>query len=179
MRFHNAILLAAMVVLAAAVGAQANPGPKFRPERLAKALELTQDQQQAMDAARYEAEKARIETKARMAVARLELKRLLAADRYDEAAVNKQVDELAQLRAALQKARLARRQAFLGALTAEQQAKLKELRATRGMRGRASRGLRPRMGVDRHRSGHLGSPGMFRGLDRPWRMPHVRGGSWY
>jgi len=125
--------LASMSTLPACAQDQAD-GPRL--ERLAKALDLTGAQRTKMREAGERQMRRGIQERADLAIARLDLRQLVRADKPDQKAIDAQVDKLAGMRAQLQKERLAVMLEMRSMLTDAQRAKLKELRATRQFKGK-------------------------------------------
>lgn len=100
-------------------------------------INLTDDQANELRRVVINAEKSAIETRARIAVDRIELRELLRVDKPDQDAVMKKVDEIGGLRDEMMKNGI---QAVLDAkriLTPEQQKEIRALMEQRFSRGRA------------------------------------------
>jgi Spy/CpxP family protein refolding chaperone len=131
-------------------------------------LGLTEPQRQQMRALHTEARKAGIRARADLQLKRLELEELLEADEPNQAAIDKTIGELNDLRATAFKRRIDQRLAFHRLLTPEQRGKLKTFREHRGMMLR--RHLRQRFfdrregeGWQRRGRGFERGPGFGRG----------------
>jgi Spy/CpxP family protein refolding chaperone len=96
--------------------------------RLAEALDLTAEQREKMKAAQERQERKAIQARADIQLARLDLHKLMQADKPDSKAIEAQIDRIAGLRAGLQKSRVATMIEFRASLTPEQQKKLRDLR---------------------------------------------------
>jgi len=96
--------------------------------RLARELELTAEQKEKMKAAHERQERKAIQARADIQLARLDLRKLMQADKPDSKAIEAQIDRIAGLRAGLEKSRVATMLEFRASLTPEQQKKLRELR---------------------------------------------------
>jgi Spy/CpxP family protein refolding chaperone len=96
--------------------------------RLARELDLTAEQREKMKAAHERQERKAIQARADIQLARLDLRKLMEADKPDSKAIDAQIDRIAGLRAGLEKSRVATMLEFRASLTAEQQKKLRELR---------------------------------------------------
>ncbi|MEJ2010380.1 MAG: Spy/CpxP family protein refolding chaperone [Acidobacteriota bacterium] len=130
---------------------------QFRTE-----VNLTDDQASRLRQLVTNTEKSNIETRAKMATARIDLRQLLMTDKPDQDAVMKKVQEISDLRGQMMKTSV---QALLEAktiLTPEQQTKIRQFIQNR-FRGRGWRHSRGR--------GRMGTPpgGMMRG--RPGTPP--------
>jgi Spy/CpxP family protein refolding chaperone len=101
-----------------------------RRETLAQ-LGLTDQQRDRIAEIRDRHQREAIEQRARLRLARLDLHKLLRADRPDRGAIDRQIDELARLRAELGKARIGSMLEVRSVLTPAQQRRLKSLRGAR------------------------------------------------
>jgi Spy/CpxP family protein refolding chaperone len=81
-----------------------------------------------MKAAHERQERKAIQARADIQLARLDLRKLMEADKPDSKAIEAQIDRIAGLRAGLEKSRMATMLEFRASLTPEQQKKLRELR---------------------------------------------------
>ena len=126
------------------MGGGAGLGP-----RMAEELNLTAEQRDKMKAAREREQRKAIATRADMQLARLDLRKLMEAEKPDQRAIESQIDKIAGLRAGLEKAQAATMIEFRASLTPEQQKKLKELRVRGPQRApRGAPGAEPRKGGD-------------------------------
>jgi Spy/CpxP family protein refolding chaperone len=96
--------------------------------RLARELDLTAEQREKMKAAHERQERKAIQARADIQLARLDLRKLMDADKPDSKAIDAQIDRIAGIRAGLAKSRMATMLEFRATLTPEQQKKLRELR---------------------------------------------------
>jgi len=115
-------------------GFEGGPGDPIaeilRPD-IQKELAITAEQRQKLEDIRFNTEKESIQHRAAIQVQRMELQRLVEADSPDRAAVDKKIQEVAQEEAALMKATMNARLNAKAVLTAEQRAKLVQLRQSR------------------------------------------------
>ena len=95
---------------------------------LARELDLSPQQIEKMKAARQNQQRKAIQARADIQIARLDLRKLMEADKPDPKAIEAQIDRIAGLRAGMEKSRAAAMLEFRASLTAEQQKKLRELR---------------------------------------------------
>jgi Spy/CpxP family protein refolding chaperone len=95
-------------------------------------LGLTEEQQEKLRALHTEGRKAGIRSRADMQLKRMELEELLEADEPNQAAIDKTLRELNDLRGAALKRHIDQRLGFQRLLTAEQRAKFKSFRMQRG-----------------------------------------------
>jgi Spy/CpxP family protein refolding chaperone len=95
---------------------------------LARELDLTPEQQDKMKASRDREERKAIQARADIQLARLDLRKLMEADKPDSKAIEAQIDKIAGLRAGLEKSHVATMLDFRASLTPEQQKKLRDLR---------------------------------------------------
>lgn len=104
---------------------------------MADELKLTEQQRDKLRQMFTDFRMERIDHEADLKKARLRLGELMRDDKAQEADVNRAIDDLARLRADLQKAQYAHRQAVLSVLTDKQRDQLKSMRMDRmrGMRG--------------------------------------------
>lgn len=109
-------------------GQQRNGMGLDRLLRLADRLELTEAQQERLEKLRYDFKMEMVDTRADLQKAKIELKTLMHKDDASTSAVNSAIDDVAGKGAAMSKLRFAHRSEAKSLLTAEQQAKLKELR---------------------------------------------------
>jgi len=122
---------------------EGGPGDAFaeilRPE-VQKELAITAEQRQKLEDIRFNIEKESIQRRAAIQVQRMELQRLVDADNPDRAAVDKKIQEAAQEEAALLRATINARLNAKAVLTAEQRAKLVQLRQSRREANRPPQG---------------------------------------
>lgn len=111
--------------------------------RIARELDLTEAQKEKMKAAQERQQRKAIQTRADIQLARLDLRKLMQADKPGQRAIDAQIDRISGLEAGLHKARVATMLEFRASLTADQQKKLKELRE----QGPQRNGQRPRGGA--------------------------------
>lgn len=153
--------LTALVLLLAVGAALAQPQPRqgmqgkaigLRPlvqnEKLQQDLSLTADQIDRLRQIDKKTRIAAIENRAQLQIKHLELQDLLAAKAPDRAAIDRKVQEISSLRTAQMKDGIEIRLALNSILSAEQMAKLKELRreAARNRLQRRPMGPRQQMG---------------------------------
>lgn len=117
-------------------------GPAFTKE-----LNLTPEQREKMKASHERQQRKAIQARADMQIARLDLHKLMQAEKPDARAIDAQIDRIAGLRSGLQKSRVATMLEFRASLTPEQQKKLRELRE-KGPQVREQRQNRGRQGGD-------------------------------
>ena len=120
-------------------GARMRHGMGFGP-MLARELDLTAEQREKMKAAHERQERKAIQTRADIQLARLDLHKLMEADKPDSKAIEAQIDRIAGLRAGLVKSRVATMLELRASLTPEQQKKLRELREKGPGVGKAPQG---------------------------------------
>lgn len=111
----------------------------LRPAVL-KELAITAEQRQKLEDIRFNTEKESIQRRAAMQVRRMELQRLVDADNPDRAAVDRTIQEVAQEEAAIMRATINARLNAKAVLSAEQRAKLVQLRQNRLDRNRPLQG---------------------------------------
>jgi Spy/CpxP family protein refolding chaperone len=99
-------------------------------DRLTGPLAITAKQREKLEAIRDKQQRDDIRTGADLQIARLDLHGLIEADNADRGAINSQIDKIAQMQAAMQKSRVGAMLEGRAVLTAEQRAKLEELRHT-------------------------------------------------
>jgi Spy/CpxP family protein refolding chaperone len=114
--------------------------PGGRPGMAAmQRLDLTDAQREKLRGIHDQAARRQIELRAKIATARLDLRKLMRADKPDLAAINAQIDRLAQWRAGAEKARVAAMLEARGVLTPDQRRMLRE---GPRMRGRMRPGMK-------------------------------------
>ncbi len=112
-------------------------------------LDLTEAQRAKVEDIHERTMKRAIQARADVQLARLDLGRLLRAERPDARAIDAQIDRIATLRAGIAKAHVGALLEVRGLLTPEQQKKLQELRRMGpGGRGHERMGLGPDDGED-------------------------------
>jgi Spy/CpxP family protein refolding chaperone len=111
--------------------------------RLATELKLTEEQRERMGEIRERATRENVRTRADLQLARMDLHRLLRAERAEAREVEAQIDRIAELRAAMEKTRVLAMLEARDVLSAEQRRKLRELRDERPFGGRLHRALGP------------------------------------
>lgn len=94
---------------------------------LARELDLTPQQIEKMKASRDAQQRKAIQARADIQIARLDLRKLMEADKPDAKAIEAQIDRIAGLRAGLEKSHVAAMLDFRASLTPEQQKKLRDL----------------------------------------------------
>jgi Spy/CpxP family protein refolding chaperone len=104
------------------------PGMRHRRMDMMRELDLSKDQREKVEALRERQERSTIRMRADLQTSRLDLKRLMRAERPDRMAINRQIDRLAQQRADMQKARVGMMLDMRGLLTPEQQERARERR---------------------------------------------------
>lgn len=91
-------------------------------------LDLTREQRDRIAQIRDHEQRQMIRQRADLATARLDLRRLLRDERIDRAAIDRQIDAMARLRAEMAKARIGTMLEIRGVLTPEQRQKARERR---------------------------------------------------
>lgn len=91
-----------------------------------QALDLSKEQREKIADLRERHERAAIRMRADLQTARLDLRRLMRAERADRVAINRQIDRVAQMRAEMEKARIGMMLDIRGMLTPEQQERMRE-----------------------------------------------------
>jgi Spy/CpxP family protein refolding chaperone len=154
---------------------QALQGGQNMPPRqnMREALGLTEAQQADMRKMRETAQRDRLRKSTDLKIAAMDLKSLLRAEKVDEKAVATKLAEVQAARGALMKMRIDNTLAMKRILTPEQQKKMAELRAHRGVRAMGQR-MQNRRGVGRGqardrvrgRAGRMGAgrPGFNNGI---------------
>lgn len=100
-----------------------------RRAEILKELNLTDAQREKIDAIKDRQKRAAIDQRAKLDVARLDLKALLRADKTDRGAVNSKIDDIARLQAQMRKDQVASMLDVRAVLTPEQQKKLRSMRS--------------------------------------------------
>lgn len=113
---------------------------------MVRELDLTAEQQEKMKAARERQQRKAIQSRADIQLARLDLRKLMQADKPDQRAIDTQIDKISGLEAGLHKSRVATMLEFRASLTPEQQKKLKELREQGPRRNQQRQGGGPQGG---------------------------------
>lgn len=121
---------------------------------LAKELNLTAEQKKKLEDIRFSQQRKAVSMRADVQVAEMDLRQLMRAERPDQRAIEAQIDKIADLRATLQKSRVATLLEMRSVLSPEQLKKWRELRTERpglgggpGMMG--GRGMRAGHGMMR------------------------------
>jgi len=110
-------------------------------DRLTGPLAITAKQREKLESIRDKQQRDDIRTGADLQIARLDLRNLMEADNADRGAINSQIDKIAQMEASMRKSRVGAMLDGRAVLTAEQRAKLEQLRHTpRDERGRSQGG---------------------------------------
>jgi len=91
-------------------------------------LDLSKEQRERIADLREKQERSSIRLRADLQTARLDMRRLMRADRADRMAINRQIDRIAQLRAEMEKARVGTMLDVRGMLTPEQLERAREPR---------------------------------------------------
>lgn len=94
-------------------------------DRVKARLGLTDDQANRLHQIAVDSEKATVKTRADMKIRRIELRELLRADKPDQAAVMKKVDEISALRGQMMKEHISALLSAKSVLTPEQQKKIR------------------------------------------------------
>lgn len=147
------VLASILLASASLLAAQERINPPDRGfalrERLAKTLNLTEEQQKNIESLRFEMRKALVEQQARLKTSRLELAELFKADQPNQAAIQKKVGEISQLQSQQRLLRVDHWFAVNKLLTPDQQKTWKKESArimaqakSRLIRGRAARFMR-------------------------------------
>jgi Spy/CpxP family protein refolding chaperone len=93
-------------------------GPKCGP--MLKALDLTAEQQKKSDAIHEKQARQMVQAEADMRIAEMDMQQLMSAETLDKAKIDAQIDKLSQLRAGMQKSRIATLFEIRALLTPEQ-----------------------------------------------------------
>ena len=88
---------------------------------LLRELDLSKEQREKIADLREKQERGAIRVRADLQTARLDLRRMMRAEKADRLAINRQIDRIAQMRAELAKARVGMMLDVRGLLTPEQQ----------------------------------------------------------
>jgi len=138
MKIGKAVTLSALIIVGLLATAAADPGPgrfgRFHGDRMLEALQLSDEQKATIDgwfAANRESARSLHES---MREQRQLLRDAAQTQPFDEAAVRFQAQELAKLQAEMIVQRAAVRNQVSSVLTAEQKAKLEELKEQRKAR---------------------------------------------
>lgn len=105
-------------------------GRGARGMELMRELDLTREQRDRLADLRDKQARVAIRARADLATAGLDMRRLMRAENPDRAAINRQIDRMAQLRAEMAKARIAGMLDMRSVLTPEQREKLRGHRGT-------------------------------------------------
>ena len=101
-------------------------GMRERHMEMLRELDLSKEQREKMADLREKHERAAIRMRADLQTARLDLRRLMRADKADRMAIDRQIDRMAQMRADMQKARVGMMLDMRGLLTPEQRERARE-----------------------------------------------------
>ncbi|HEY6866059.1 MAG TPA: Spy/CpxP family protein refolding chaperone [Candidatus Eisenbacteria bacterium] len=98
------------------------PGMERRMRRadLLRELDLSKEQRDKIAELRDKQQRSTIRARADLQTARLDLRRLIRADKPDRAAIDRQIDRMAQIRSEMQKSRVAMMLDMRSVLTPEQ-----------------------------------------------------------
>lgn len=152
--FFTTILVVTAMMTALAYGQEKAPRVAKR-ERLLKALNLTEEQREAIKDLTISSRKENINVTAKLKVARLDLMELMDEAKPDTKAINSKLNEITKLRATLMKNRIDHLLAMKKILTPEQWKKAKGMRLWHAMRKhhrpylRPDLPIRPRCGRER------------------------------
>lgn len=158
------LLFAVTTLLAMAFGASAllaqprqqktdSPGMH---ERMAEALNLSDEQKTQIRQIMLDTRKKNIDTKAKLELAQLELHELMRVDAPDQKKIDVKITEVSKLRETMMRARIESHLAMQKLLTPEQRKKMQELRPFERFReGRGQFGGRG-LGMHGHRGFHMG-----------------------
>lgn len=102
------------------------PGGVLGNPRLMERLKLSDDQKNQIEKLRTDFQKQQISQRAKVQTAAVELRQLLRAENPDKAAIEKKINEVSQLRAQLQTARVNHMLNVRKILTPEQQKMIRE-----------------------------------------------------
>ena len=128
------------------------------PAMMFAMLDLSDAQKEKMRDLHERAARTQIQVRADMQIARMDMRKLMRADKPDQAAINAQIDKMAQMRANMQKTRMATMLEARAQLTPAQLKKFQELNQGGPM------GMHPGMGMG---PGGMGHPGMGGGHAAP------------
>lgn len=124
-------------------------GGAMRMRMMLRDLDLSEQQRDKLADVHDRQQRKAIQAEADLRLARLDLAKLMRADKPDQRAIDAQIDRMAALRAGLQKSRVAAMLELRAMLTPEQQKKLRE--------GRDEGDGGPRIRIERRiREGHEG-----------------------
>jgi Spy/CpxP family protein refolding chaperone len=125
-------------------------------QRLAEALNLSDEQKTQIHQIMLDTRKKNIDTKAKLELARLELHELMRADAPDQKKIDVKITEVSKLRETMMRARIESHLAMQKLLTPEQRKKMQELRPFERLRhGRGQFGGWG-FGMREHGGFHLG-----------------------
>jgi Spy/CpxP family protein refolding chaperone len=99
---------------------------RHRHEQMLRELDLTKEQREKVAELRERAERSAIRLRADLQTSRLDLRRMVRAERADRMAINRQIDRIAQMRAEMEKARVAAMLDIRDLLTPEQRERTRE-----------------------------------------------------
>lgn len=134
---------------------------KGHPGMMFAMLDLSDAQKAKMRDIHENAARAQIQARADMQIARMDMRKLMRADRPDQGAINAQIDKMGQMRTAMQKTRVATMLEARAQLTPDQLKKMKALHENgpmgghpgMGMGGHPGMGMGPRDGSGPHGPG--------------------------
>lgn len=130
MRLKQTLSLVLLTMFASAIAFSQEPPKRPRGEmmgqRLMERLNLSDDQKNHIEKLRTDFQKQQIGQRAKVQTAAVELRQLLRAENPDKAAIEKKINEVSQLRAQLQTARVHHMLNVRKVLTPEQQKMVRE-----------------------------------------------------
>ncbi len=160
----TAVLILGLTALAFAQRAKK---PKAETPKAKTELKLSDEQKERLKDIRRQAAKEQIRLNADRKLAHLELQELLEVDQPNQAALDRQIQRLAELNGQLTKSKLQSRIASGSILSKEQKAEMRKMMANRAkMKMRGHQRMKLRM----HKAPRGRSPMMFRGQGRPMGM---------
>ncbi len=125
----NIVVLTAVILMALSTNLAAQPDEAYASHKVMGKLNLTEAQKKDVDKIRFDSEKQAIAQRAKLATARLDLRQLLKADNPDKAAIEKKLNEIADLRVQQHMIRLDAWFSINKLLTPEQQKTWREVLA--------------------------------------------------
>lgn len=163
-----------LFMVTAALMLSAQPGPKMRS--MHNDLKLTDAQQEQFEKISFDTQKKEIELKAKLETARLELRRLMDADQLDRSAIEKKMNEIADVQVSMKMNKLNGWADKNKALTPEQQKIWKEMMKMH-LRAKGPRGMQHGMmmrgsGSDRMMMRHPMMMDKDDDDDTPMKMEH-------
>ncbi|MGH2569310.1 MAG: Spy/CpxP family protein refolding chaperone [Bacteroidota bacterium] len=161
-KYIPALVVLASVATSLALGQEEMPMGEFEQDMprygMMDRLNLSDDQRNQIEKLRTDFQKQQIPQRGKVETAQIELRELLRAENPDKAAIEKKINELAQLRAQLSVARVNQMFAVRNVLTPEQQKMIRD-----GMRERFREGF----GGPRHPMGGFRGQQFGRRFDGP------------